>query len=63
MPHVLCAYVFELTKAFNSLYNSVNILWEEDFWKKNLRILLVDLFAKILKDCFDILAIEMPEEM
>ena len=63
MPHVLCAYVFELTKAFNSLYNSVNILWEDDFWKKNLRILLVDLFAKILKDCFDILAIEMPEEM
>ncbi|RAL55797.1 arginine--tRNA ligase [Candidatus Gracilibacteria bacterium GN02-872] len=63
MPHVLCAYVFELTKAFNSLYNSVNILGEEDFGKKNLRILLVDLFAKILKDCFDILAIEMPEEM
>lgn len=63
MPHILCNYIFEITKAFNSFYNSVNILNTENIWNKNLKLLLVDLFSKILKECFDILAIEMPEEM
>lgn len=63
MPHILCAYIFELTKAFNSLYNSVNILWEENIWKRNSRIYLVDLFKNTLADCFKILAIELPYEM
>lgn len=63
MPHILCNYVFELTKAFNSLYNSVWILNEQDDKKRNLKILLIDLFTKILKESFGILAIKMPEEM
>lgn len=63
MPHILCNYIFELTKAFNSFYNSVNILAEENLENKNLKLLLVDLFSQILKECFEILAIEMPEEM
>lgn len=63
MPHILCNYIFELTKAFSSLYNNVNILSEVDAEKRNLRLMLVDFFSKVLKDCFDILAIDMPEEM
>ena len=63
MPHILCNYIFELTKAFSSLYNNVNILSETDAEKRNLRLMLVDFFSKVLKDCFDILAIDMPEEM
>ncbi|PZM81975.1 arginine--tRNA ligase [Candidatus Gracilibacteria bacterium] len=63
MPHILCAYIFELTKAFNSLYNSVNILGEENIGKRNSRIYLVDLFKNTLADCFKILAIELPYEM
>lgn len=63
MPHILCNYIFELTKSFNSFYNSVNILSEENNLNKNLRIFLVDLFKNTLKDCFDILAIDMPDEM
>ena len=63
MPHILCAYIFELTKAFNSFYNSIQILSETDLWKKKLRLLLVKLFSEILKEAMWLLAIDMPEEM
>lgn len=63
MPHILCSYVFDLTKAFNSLYNLVNILSLEDEKSKNLKLLLVDLFAKTIKKSFEILAIDLPDEM
>lgn len=63
MPHILCNYIFELTKTFNSFYNSVNILSIENLENKNLKLLLVYLFSQVLKESFEILAIEMPEEM
>lgn len=63
MPHILCAYIFELTKAFNSFYNSIQILSEPDLWKKKLRLLLVKLFSEVLKESMGLLAIDMPEEM
>jgi arginyl-tRNA synthetase len=30
MPHILCQYAYNLTKIFNSFYNSIHILNEED---------------------------------
>ncbi|ATU04866.1 arginine--tRNA ligase [Candidatus Gracilibacteria bacterium HOT-871] len=63
MPHILCAYIFELTKAFNSFYNSIQILSEPDLGKKKLRLLLVKLFSEVLKESMGLLAIDMPEEM
>jgi arginyl-tRNA synthetase len=30
MPHILCKYAFDLTKAFGSFYNNVRILDEEN---------------------------------
>ena len=62
-PHILCKYSYELTKAFNSLYNNVHILNEEDEWKKIIRLKLIKLFSEVLKDSFTILGIEMPEKM
>ena len=32
-PHILCKYAYDLTKLFNSLYNNIHILNEEDEWK------------------------------
>lgn len=63
MPHHLCKYAFELTKSFNSFYNSVHILNEEDESKKMIRLQLVDTFSKTLKEIFAILGIDMPEKM
>jgi arginyl-tRNA synthetase len=62
-PHVLCKYAYDLTKAFNSLYNNVHILNEEDEDKKIIRLKLITLFSETLKDCFKMLGIEMPDKM
>ncbi len=62
-PHILAKFTYELTKAFNSLYNNVHILNEKDEGKKIIRLKLVDLFSIVLKDSFKILGIDMPEKM
>lgn len=63
MPHHLCKYAFELTKSFNSFYNNVHILNEEDESKKMIRLQLVEVFSQTLKESFWILGIDMPEKM
>jgi len=63
MPHILCKYAYDLTKTFNSFYNAVHILNEDDFEKKILRLKMVRLFTITLKDAFSILGIEMPNKM
>ena len=62
-PHLICKYTFELTKAFNSFYNSIHILNETDEAKKIIRLKLVDLFSEVLKDSFKLIGIEMPNKM
>ncbi len=61
--HIICSYSYELTKRFNSLYNNVAILSEEDEKIKNSRLILLKTFMNILEECFDILGIPLPEEM
>ncbi|MDD2907487.1 MAG: arginine--tRNA ligase [Candidatus Gracilibacteria bacterium] len=63
MPHILCKYAYDLTKTFNSFYNAVHILNEDDFEKKILRLKMVRLFTITLKDAFSVLGIEMPNKM
>ena len=63
MPHVLCAYSYDLTKKFNSFYNNIHILNETDEDLKFLRLSLVKKFSETIKDCFSILWIEMPNKM
>ncbi len=63
MPHVLASYVFELTKIFNSFYNWVPILSEKNENKRNFKLSLVKRFSETVKECFEILGIDMPEKM
>lgn len=63
MPHILCKYIYDLTKSFSTFYNNVRVLDEENEEKKVLKLMLVDYYAKFLKDSFSLLAIEMPERM
>lgn len=62
-PHILAGYAFELTKKFNSFYNNVQVLNEENEDIKIARLQLVEMFSIVLKDVFWLLAIEMPEKM
>lgn len=63
MPHHLCAYAYDLTKTFNAFYNNVPVLNETDESKKIIRLKLVKLFSLVIKDCFWVLWIDMPEKM
>ncbi|MDD3646191.1 MAG: arginine--tRNA ligase [Candidatus Gracilibacteria bacterium] len=63
MPHHLCAYAYDLTKTFNAFYNNVPVLNETDESKKMIRLKLVKLFSLVIKDCFNLLGIDMPEKM
>lgn len=63
MPHILCKYAYDLTKSFNSFYNSVHILNEIDIEKKYARLKLISLFTFVIKDSFLILWIEVPTKM
>lgn len=62
-PHILAWYAYELTKKFNSFYNNVSVLNEENEDTKLARLQLVEMFSIVLKDVFWLLAIEMPEKM
>lgn len=62
-PHILCKYIYELTKIFNIFYNNIQILNEVDENKKILRLRLVKVFSETLKDSFKMLWIEMPVKM
>lgn len=62
-PHNICRYSYELTKAFNSFYNNVHILNEENEDKKILRLKLIKHFSETLKDSFWLVWIEMPNKM
>jgi len=63
MPHILVDYAYNLTKKFNSFYNNINILNEKNRDKKLARLKLIHMFTIVLKDSFDILAIDMPKKM
>lgn len=63
LPHILAWYSYNLTKKFNTFYNNVRVLEEEDDDKKVLKLALVKLFLETLKDSFGLLGIEIPEEM
>lgn len=63
MPHYLCWYAYDLTKKFNTFYNNLSVLNEENEDKKITRIKIVEMFSLIIKDSFSILWIDMPEKM
>lgn len=62
-PHILAWYAYDLTKKFNSFYNNISVLNEENESIKIARLQLTEMFSIVLKDVFGLLAIEMPEKM
>ena len=62
-PALIANYVYELVKEFNSFYQNVSILGEEDPVKCSLRIHLSRKVGEVIATGFDLLGIEVPERM
>lgn len=62
-PHRICAYIYELSNAFNRFYHENRILSEEDENKKRAWISLIMLTCNILTTCIDILGFKSPNQM
>ncbi len=62
-PALIANYVYELVKEFNSFYQNVSILGEEDTIKRALRIHLSRKVGEVIATGFDLLGIEVPERM
>jgi arginyl-tRNA synthetase len=62
-PAVIANYTYDLVKEFNSFYQNVSILGEEDLDKKIFRVQLAKKVADTIKSAFSLLGIEVPERM
>ena len=62
-PHKICQFVYEVTDAFSTFYNSVKILSEEDTARKQSYIALISYTKEILEAAIDVLGFEAPERM
>ncbi|MGX7668156.1 arginine--tRNA ligase [Flavobacterium pedocola] len=62
-PALLANYTYDLVKEYNSFYQSVSILGEEDENKKIFRVQLSKKVGEIVKSAFSLLGINVPERM
>lgn len=62
-PHKICAYIYDVSNAFNRFYHETKILSEEDETKKDGWIALLVLTKAVLEECIDMLGFEAPERM
>ncbi|MCG8859840.1 arginine--tRNA ligase [Tenacibaculum finnmarkense] len=62
-PAVIANYTYELVKEFNSFYQNVHILGEENQDKKVFRVQLSKKVADTIKSAFALLGIQVPEKM
>lgn len=63
-PHIIAQYCYELAGEFNSFYvNTPKILEEKNMNLKNLRLTLIEKTKEVLLKWFELLAMEMPDEM
>ena len=62
-PHKICAYIYDLSNAFNRFYHETKILAEENEEKQAGYIALLDITKRILETCIDMLGFEAPERM
>ena len=63
MPNRICAYIYELSNAFNSFYHGTKILSEPDEDKKESYISLIYITLRILETGIDLLGFDAPERM
>jgi arginyl-tRNA synthetase len=62
-PNVISDYVFELAQSFNTFYNSIPVLKEEDRNVRNSRLFICGKTAEIIRKALELLVIEAPEQM
>ncbi len=62
-PALIANYIYELVKEYNSFYQSVPILPEQDLTKKTFRVQLSKKIGETIKLAFGLLGIEVPERM
>ena len=62
-PALIANYTYDLVKEYNSFYQSVSILGEEDSIKKTFRVQLSKKVGETIKSALKLLGIEVPERM
>ncbi|MCD8155053.1 MAG: arginine--tRNA ligase [Clostridiales bacterium] len=62
-PHRLCAFIYEVSNAFNRFYHETKILSEEDRARQSSYIRLLVLTRKVLETGIDLLGFSAPEKM
>ena len=62
-PALIANYTYDLVKEFNSFYQNVSILGEENKKKKIFRVQLSKKVAEVIKSAFHMLGIQVPERM
>ena len=62
-PHKLCAYIYDLSNAFNKFYHETKILSETDRQKQAGYIRLISSVKEILEVCIDLLGFAAPDRM
>ena len=62
-PALIANYTYDLVKEFNSFYQNVSILGEQDQNKKIFRVQLAKKVSEVIKLAFGLLGIRVPDRM
>lgn len=62
-PAMIANYIYELAKDFNQFYQECSIMKENDVNRREFRLQLADMTAKLLRNASSLLGISMPEKM
>jgi arginyl-tRNA synthetase len=62
-PALIANYTYDLVKEYNSFYQTVSILGEEDITKKVFRVQLSKKVSETIQSSFRLLGIDVPERM
>ena len=62
-PHKICAYIYEVSNAFNSFYHETKLLSEEDQVQKESFLQLLQLTRRVLETSIDLLGFSAPDRM
>lgn len=62
-PAMIANYIYDLCKGFNQFYQECSILKEEDVKRREFRLQLAAMTARLLRNAGDLLGMQMPERM
>ena len=62
-PHKICAFLYDLSNAFNHFYHETPVLGEEDAAKRDSYIALIALVLRALETGIDLLGFSAPDKM